>query len=136
MIRPTDKELVAAAIKAAKQAYSPYSGCRVGAALLCSDGTVITGSNIENASLGATVCAERTALFTAVHSGRREFSCIAIAGEKDGVLSPFFPCGICLQVLSEFCKSSMPVLVVKSPDEWQTLRLSELLPHSFSLEDK
>ena len=136
MIRPTDSELVAAAIEAAKRAYSPYSGCRVGAALLCSDGTVFTGSNIENASFGATVCAERTALFSAVHNGKREFSSIAISGEREGKFSSFYPCGICLQTLCEFCPPDMRVLVVKSPTEWQTLTLSELLPKSFSLEDK
>ena len=136
MTEVTKERLKAAALEARLAAYSPYSDCLVGAALLCSDGTVFTGSNIENSSFGATVCAERTALFTAVHGGHREFLCLAVAGQKDDAVSPFYPCGICLQTLSEFCGAEMPVLVAVAQDEWTETTLGNLLPHSFSLGDK
>ena len=136
MTEAIKRQLVDAALRATDSAYAPYSGCVVGAALRCSDGTVFTGSNIENASFGATVCAERTALFTAVHSGQRSFSCIAVAGKKNGVLSPFYPCGICLQTLSEFCGGDMPVFVATSYDAWTETTLGALLSHSFSLGEK
>ena len=94
-----DKDLLALAKRAREFAYAPYSGFLVGAALLCKDGTVFTGCNVENASYGAAICAERNAVSTAVAAGYREFESIAIAAEGDGCV---YPCGICLQVLNEF----------------------------------
>ena len=90
------KELIARAIAAMDRAYVPYSGYRVGAALLCADGKVYEGCNIENGSYGATNCAERTAFFRAVFDGEREFTAIAVCGGKDGIIRDYFPpCGIC-----------------------------------------
>ena len=94
------KELIARAIAAMDRAYVPYSGYRVGAALLCADGKVYEGCNIENGSYGATNCAERTAFFRAVFDGEREFTAIAVCGGKDGIIRDYFPpCGICRQVM-------------------------------------
>ena len=122
------------AVDAMQYAHAPYSGCHVGAALLCRDGSIFTGCNIENASFSATVCAERTALFKAVSEGKREFAAIAVAGSKDGKISPHFPpCGVCRQALIEFCGSDMPVLFVKSAAEHEEHTLGELLPCSFDL---
>ena len=97
------EELCKLAIEAMGHAYVPYSGYKVGAALLCADGTVYGGCNIENGSYGATNCAERTAFFKAVYDGHRDFSAIAVCGGKDGIISNVFPpCGICRQALCEF----------------------------------
>ena len=105
--------LCGAAIEAMGKAYAPYSGYKVGAALLTADGKVYTGCNIENASYTPTVCAERTAIFKAVSEGDRDFAMIAICGGKDGVItSAFPPCGVCRQVMAEFCGKDMPVLMV------------------------
>ena len=99
----TAEALVKSAQEAMLHAYSPYSGYKVGAALLCKDGTVYQGCNVENASYGGTNCAERTAFFKAVFDGHREFTAIAICGGKDGKITGFFPpCGICRQALNEF----------------------------------
>ena len=131
----TEKELCEAAKKAMEMSYSPYSSCKVGAALLTKSGKVFTGCNIENASFTPTVCAERTAVFKAVSEGEKEFSMIAVAGGKDGKIErPFFPCGVCRQVMSEFCSSGFCVLVLKSEDDYDKFTLSELLPLSFGLE--
>ena len=103
----TDNErnaLFSQASDARANSYSPYSGYSVGAALLCSDGTVYTGCNIENAAYTPTVCAERTAFFKAVSSGERDFCAIAVAGGKDGV-EFCTPCGVCRQVMAEFCNT-------------------------------
>lgn len=126
-----EKELVLSAIKAREKAYAPYSEFYVGAALLCSDGTVFTGCNIENISYSATVCAERTAFFKAVSEGKREFSAIAIAGGKKGESIFAYPCGVCRQVMAEFCKGDFKVIVVKSAEEYEIYPLSELIPKSF-----
>ena len=129
----TPEKLIELAKDAMTHAYSPYSGYKVGAALLCADGTVYQGCNIENASYGATNCAERTAIFQAVYEGHRDFSAIAICGGKDGVITGYFPpCGICRQVMAEFCDSSFPVYLVGAGDAYQTLTLGELLPSGFS----
>ncbi len=115
----------------ARSAYAPYSGYFVGAALLCDDGTVFTGCNIENASFSPTVCAERVAIFKAVSEGKRGFLAIAVAGGKGGVIKGEFPpCGVCRQVMSEFCSDDMPVLLV-TDDGYNEYRLSDLLPHGF-----
>ena len=130
----TEKELCDAAKKAMKMSYSPYSCCKVGAALLTKSGRVYTGCNIENASFTPTVCAERTAFFKAISEGEMEFSMIAVAGGKDGKIErPFVPCGVCRQVMSEFCSSDFAVLVVKSEEEYDKYTLSELIPYAFGL---
>lgn len=128
-----DKELITAAFNAMGKAYAPYSGYKVGAALLCKNGKLFTGCNIENASYTPTVCAERTAFFKAVSEGEREFEKIAVVGGKDGnVTDTFMPCGVCRQVMTEFCKADFTVLVAKSADEYCSFTLEQLLPHSFS----
>lgn len=122
------------AIDAMKMAYAPYSDYQVGAALMCADGTVYTGCNIENASYGATNCAERTAFFKAVSEGQREFLAIAICGGRDGQITDVFPpCGICRQVMREFCEDDFEVRLIKSDGE-EIYRLEELLPVSFAPE--
>lgn len=127
----TDRELIELAKKASENSYSPYSRFRVGAALLCEDGEVFTGCNVENSSYGAACCAERTALFTAAARGKRRFTKIAVAGTGDGTFSKLTqPCGICRQVLSEFCGGKFEV-VLTDKDGLRTLTLSELLPYPF-----
>lgn len=125
----TDRELIDISKEAHKNAYAPYSHFKVGAALLCRDGSVYSGCNIENATYGATNCAERTAVFKAVSEGRREFSAIAITSSGGGLT---FPCGICRQVLAEF-SPEIRVILEDEHGEIQSFALSELLPHSFSL---
>ena len=130
----TKQKLCTLAIKSMNNAYSPYSGYKVGAALLCDNGKVFTGCNVENSSYGATVCAERTAIFKAVSDGERDFSMLAVAGGKENELSDkFLPCGICRQVMAEFCKPEFIVLVVTSENTYKEFSLSELLPNAFSL---
>lgn len=127
-------KLISEAIQARENSYAPYSGYCVGAALLCSDGVIITGCNVENASYGATNCAERTAVFKAVSEGKNSFSAIAIAGGKEDAveLDYAFPCGVCRQVLREFCEpSQFSVIICKSVSDYKILTLEELLPHSF-----
>ncbi len=133
----TEKQLVALAKDAMRGAYAPYSGYTVGAALLCADGAVYTGCNIENASLTPTVCAERVAIFKAVSDGRRDFSAIAVVGGRQGSIAGFFPpCGVCRQVLREFCcPDTFLVHLGGVGDEIRTLRLGELFPFGFSGED-
>ena len=126
-MKPDD--LIEAARKALKYAHAPYSGYKVGTALLCSDGSVFTGCNVENASYGLTNCAERTALFSAVAAGHRRFEAIAIAAS--GKPAPF-PCGACRQVLAEFCPADFPVYV-STGDSYETMSMGELLPHTFGL---
>ena len=129
----TPQELIHFAKDAMQQSYSPYSGYTVGAALLCADGTVYTGCNIENASYTPTVCAERTAFFKAITDGKREFSAIAVCGGKDGVIEGFFPpCGVCRQVMREFCSDDFLIHMV-GKEQLKTRTLSQLLPDSFSL---
>lgn len=127
----TDKELILSALKARENAYAPYSQFLVGAALLCSDGTVYTGCNIENISYSATVCAERTAIFKAVSEGKRDFEAVAIVGGKKDETIFAYPCGICRQVMAEFCKADFKVVVAKSEETYEKYSLSELLPKSF-----
>lgn len=128
-------KLVKAALAARKCAYAPYSRFTVGAALLTGSGVVYTGGNIENASYGATNCAERTAVFKAVSEGERRFTAIAIAGGREGELPAdyAYPCGICRQVMSEFCDDDFIVLVAKDEEDYLELTLSELLPRGFKL---
>lgn len=123
----SNDELFSAAVKAAEKSYSKYSGFSVGAALLTADGKLFTGCNIENASYSLTNCAERTAAFKAVSEGYTEFRAIAIAGSASKDFSkPCFPCGACLQVLSEFCGPDFCIIL--SDGEY---RLSDFLPKRF-----
>lgn len=127
----TKEQLASLAKEAMQSAYSPYSGYKVGAALLCKDGSVYTGCNVENASFSATNCAERTAFFKAVSDGKQEFEAIAICGGKDGAVEGMFPpCGVCRQVMKEFCEDDFNIYLVKS-DGIETYTLSQLLPVSF-----
>jgi len=119
-------ELVRLARKAGNYAYSPYSGFRVGAALLDSTGKVHTGCNVENASFGATNCAERTAIFKAVSDGVRKFEAIAIASDSKELI---FPCGICRQVMAEF--GVQRIIVSKDDGTYTEYKLEELLPYAF-----
>ncbi len=129
----TPEKLVELAKEAMLRAYAPYSGYFVGAALLCRDGTVYQGCNIENAAFGPTNCAERTAIFKAVYDGHRDFQAIAVCGGKEGVISgPFPPCGVCRQVMREFCDGDFEIYIVNDKG-FETVTLSDLLPHSFSL---
>ena len=130
----TPVELIHVAKKAMEAAYAPYSGYKVGAALLCADGTVFTGCNIENASFSPTICAERTAFAKAVSEGQREFIAMAVCGGKDGVITGLFPpCGVCRQVMREFCREDFVVYLADREGAYQTRTLSQLLPDSFSL---
>lgn len=132
----TDKELYGLAIDAMNNSYSPYSGCKVGAALLCRNGKVYSGTNIENAAFGPTVCAERVAVFKAVSEGEKEFSKIAVVGGKGGVINGIFaPCGVCRQVLREFCDDDFKIILGETSDSYKTVTLKELLPLSFSPEN-
>ena len=129
----TPEKLCSLAIDAMQHAYVPYSGFRVGAALLCKDGTVYQGCNIENAAYSPTNCAERTAFFKAVYDGQREFSAIAVCGGKDGIITGAFPpCGVCRQVMREFCDDDFVIYMVGSHGQYEKLTLAQLLPHSFS----
>ena len=126
----TNSQLILKAKEALKNSYSPYSRFKVGAALLTKSGRVYLGTNIENASFSATVCAERVALFSAIANGEKEFSKIAIVAEKDGeIQDECFPCGICRQTLVEFCDKDF--VVVSGEDKEYTLL--ELFPNSFNL---
>ena len=125
--------LLKTAIEQRKMSYCPYSGYSVGAALLCADGSVYCGSNIENASFTPTVCAERVAFFKAISEGKREFSAIAIAGGKGGEITPSSPCGVCRQVMAEFCAPDFSVLIAQNAEEYKEYTLEQLLPLSFKL---
>ena len=125
--------LVQMAKDAMQRAYAPYSGYRVGAALLAKSGEVYLGCNIENASYSPTCCAERTAFFKAVSEGERDFAAIAVAGGKHGVVEDVFPpCGVCRQVMQEFCTPDFPILMAKK-NGFEEVTLGELLPYGFSL---
>ncbi|MBE6784543.1 MAG: cytidine deaminase [Ruminococcaceae bacterium] len=123
-----EKELILRAIEIKKNSYSPYSDFAVGAALLCADGEVFTGVNVENVSFGLTNCAERTAFFKAVSEGKRTFEAIAIVG-KDTYLSP---CGACRQVMAEFCDENFRIIFAKNENDYIVKTLGEILPFSFT----
>lgn len=130
----TKEALCAAAVAARKNAYAPYSGCLVGAALLAADGTVYIGCNVENASYGATLCAERTAFAKAISEGQRKFAMLAIAGGRgEEIDGGFPPCGICRQTIAEFCAPDLPVLVVTGEETYTEYCLDQLLPAAFDL---
>ena len=127
----TDKELIELAIEARKMAYAPYSDHKVGAALVGKSGKIYTGCNVENAAYSPTNCAERTAIFKAVSEGEREFSAIAIVGGVGNKLSDLCaPCGVCRQVLAEFCDANLKI-VMGTPENITTSTLGEILPYSF-----
>lgn len=124
--------LMAAALAAREYSYSPYSGYRVGAALLGSDGHIYTGCNVENAGYTPTNCAERTAVFKAISEGTRAFTAIAVVGGSGDTLdAACTPCGVCRQVLAEFCSPDMPV-ILGTPEEIRVMTLGELLPFAFT----
>ncbi len=124
-----------AAQKARENSYSPYSHFRVGAALLTKSGKVYTGCNIENAAFSATNCAERTAIFKAVSEGERDFEAIAIVGGKEGEVAPFCaPCGVCRQVLAEFCPNDFKI-ILGCAEKFEVYTLEMLLPFSFTEKD-
>lgn len=127
------EELIGNAMAAMKNSYSPYSGFCVGAALLTKKGKVYTGCNIENSSYSATNCAERTAIHSAISKGEREFSAIAIVGGKNGRVESYCPpCGVCRQVLAEFCGKDFKIYLYNGV-EIKVYTLDELLPQSFDL---
>ncbi len=128
-----NSELIKAALEARRLSYSPYSGFAVGAALLCKDGSVFTGCNIENSAFSPTNCAERTAFFKAVSEGKRDFAKIAVVGgnadkEPDNYCPP---CGVCRQVMKEFCSSDFEIIMAKSAEDYTVMALADLLPASF-----
>ena len=131
-----EKELVSIAERAMEKAYSPYSDFCVGAALLCSDGSVYEGCNIENASFTPTCCAERVAIFRAVADGKRDFEAIAIVGGKrsTSIRDFCYPCGVCRQVMSEFCDGDFKIILANSHGDIRVTTLDGELPHRFKLE--
>ena len=126
------KALITAAAGARELSYAPYSNFCVGAALLARDGRIFTGCNVENAAYSPTNCAERTAVFKAVSEGVREFAAIAVVGGKRGETSPLCaPCGVCRQVLAEFCPPDFPV-ILGTPEDFRVYALNEILPLAFT----
>lgn len=125
-------QLVIKAIEAKEGAYAPYSNFKVGAAVLMTDGRVFTGCNIENASFGATNCAERTAIFKAVSEGAKEIKAIAVIGSDKEYT---YPCGICRQVISEFAAEDIEIIIVKNEKEYMIKSLEEILPGTFTKSD-
>lgn len=129
--REITEALISAALGAREKAYARYSGYKVGAALLCSDGTVVTGCNVENASYPAGCCAERSALFAAVSDGHRGFDALALCGGADAVSDYCLPCGICRQALAEFCGDELRIISARGTNDCRIYTLGELLPHAF-----
>lgn len=129
----TNEELISIAKEARKMSYSPYSEYAVGAALLCRSGRIYLGCNIENAAFSPTNCAERTAFFTAIANGEREFSKIAVVGgrREDEPSEATFPCGVCRQVMAEFCSSDFEIVLLDG-EKAVSHTLGELLPRCFS----
>ena len=131
------EELIETAIQQLKFSYTPYSHFKVGAALLSKEGKLYTGCNIENAAYTPTNCAERTAFFKAVSEGVRQFSAICVVGGKDGVLTEYAaPCGVCRQVMREFCDpDTFQVILAVSKEVYDVYTLKELLPQGFGPEN-
>ena len=129
----TEKELIRKAIEAMNAAYTPYSGFRVGAALLTEDGRIYQGCNIENAAYTPTVCAERTAFFKAVSEGVRQFRAICVVGGPEGRLDAYTPpCGVCRQVMMEFCQpEEFEIILATGIKDYKVYTLKELLPQGF-----
>ena len=131
----TDKELVIEAISAMKNSYSPYSDFKVGAALLTDSEKIYTGCNIENVAFSPSICAERVAFFKAISEGEKNFSKIAVVGGKNGIISSATPpCGVCRQVMREFCSDDFEILIVRENENYDKVLLKDLLPQSFKPE--
>lgn len=129
-----EEKLILSAIEARKKSYSPYSNFKVGAAIITNTDKIYTGCNIENVAYSPSNCAERTAIFKAVSEGEMKFKAIAIVGGKDQ-LEECFPCGVCRQVLTEFCdKEEFKIIIATSIENYKVYTLKELLPNSFSKE--
>ena len=127
------EELLHLAEQAMRNAYAPYSRCFVGAALEAADGKVYTGCNVENAAFTPTCCAERTAVFKAVSEGVREFRAIAVVGGREGKVEGLFPpCGVCRQVLLEFCGRDFPVYLGEGGGKYRAVTLGDLTPFAFT----
>ena len=128
------EQLLSMAKEAMLRAYAPYSGFFVGAALLTKSGKVYTGCNIENAAFGPTNCAERTAFFKAVSEGERDFAAIAVVGGRGGTITGLCaPCGVCRQVMQEFCGPDFMIYMGKENDGYEAAALKDLLPYGFTL---
>lgn len=126
------KKLSKIAIDARENAYVPYSKFKVGAAVITEDGSIYTGCNIENASYGATNCAERTAIFKAVSEGHKKIKAIAVVGDMS---TNTYPCGICRQVIVEFATEDIQIILVKNEEEYVVKTMEEILPGAFTKED-
>lgn len=133
------RELIAQALVARENAYAPYSHYAVGAAVVGESGRVYTGCNIENASYPAGICAERTAIFKAISEGERKVTMIALVAAEETKSAPLpeypSPCGICRQVMAEFCEEDTPIILAKGEEDFREYKLSELLPLSFTAKD-
>lgn len=128
------RQLIESALEVRKNAYAPTSKFYVGAALLCENNEIYTGCNVENAALTPNNCAERTAIFSAVAQGIRNFKAIAVVGGRGISESPHdycYPCGVCRQTFAEFCSEDFIIIVAKSPEDYRIHTLGELLPYSF-----
>ena len=125
------KKLIDTAISYQKNSYSPYSNFKVGAAVLCSNGKIYGGCNIEIASFSPTICAERTAIFKAISEENTKIEKIAIVGDNDWT----YPCGVCRQVIREFSTDDFEIIIIKDKNNYRTHTLEELLPYSFGPED-
>lgn len=129
----TPVKLIRLAKEAMQHAYAPYSGFKVGATLLTAEGKVYQGCNIENAAYSPSNCAERTAFFKAVYAGERNFSAIAVVGGKGGVIEDIFPpCGVCRQVMQEFCAPSFMIYMGRSDGTYVAESLGAMLPYGFT----
>lgn len=126
------KELIKEALKYRENAYVPYSAFKVGAAVLMDDGKIYGGCNVENASYGATNCAERTAIFRAVAEGNKNLKAIAIVGDMSTHTAP---CGICRQVISEFANKDTDIILIKNEEDYKVKKLEDILPGAFTKED-
>lgn len=132
----TPEELLHLAEDAMRNAYAPYSHYMVGAALETADGRVFTGCNVENASFSPSCCAERTAFFKAISEGAREFRAIAVAGGKDGKITGLFPpCGVCRQVMLEFCRKDFLIYMAEGGGKYRSVTLEKLIPYGFTARD-
>lgn len=128
------EKLISEALNMMNYSYAPYSHFTVGAALLTEDDKLYTGCNIENSAYGPSNCAERTAIFKAVSEGYKDFKAIAVVGGMEKNVKDFCPpCGVCRQVMREFCKPDFKIILAKSTEEYKVFTLEELLPESFSL---
>lgn len=132
-----NEELIAVALDARKKSYSPYSGFRVGSALICRNGKVFSGCNIENSAFSPTCCSERTAIFKAVSEGETDFEKIVIVGGKgDSEPTDFCsPCGVCRQVMNEFCDDKFKIVLAKNINDYKEYSLDQILPLSFGKSD-